>query len=102
MMTWSLTIDCSTKPRTIVGQAESRPVAIDCLIRAARQAITHADTATRPRYLMNIDGKLTALIGTGTTDCEQPDHSAVADLLDRLGASPTPEPSHAASPPEAP
>jgi hypothetical protein len=102
MMTWSLTIDCSMKPRTIVGQAESRPAALDCLTRAARQAITDADTATRPRYLMHIDGKLTALMATGTTDCGQPDHSAVADLLDRLGTSPTPEAGHATAPPEAP
>jgi hypothetical protein len=33
---------------------------------------------------MHIDGKLTALIRTGTTVDGQPDHSAVADLLARL------------------
>jgi hypothetical protein len=101
MMTWSLTIDSPMKPRTIVGQAESLPAALDCLTRAARQAITHADATTRPRYLMHIDGKLTALVSTGTTDCGQPDHNAVADLLDRLGTSPTPEPCDATGAPEA-
>lgn len=83
MTTWTLTTSDSTSERVTIG-ADADPLrARRQLVAAARRQI-HQAAAGTPRYVLQQDDELVAIIQTGYTETGSPDHAGAAEMLNHL------------------
>ncbi|WP_229480631.1 hypothetical protein [Mycolicibacterium mageritense] len=89
MTAWTLTTSDSTSERVTIG-ADADPLrARRQLVAAARRQI-HQAAAGTPRYVLQQDDELVAIIQTGYTETGSPDHAGAAEMLNHLDHSRNP------------
>src|SRR5262245_60591628 len=93
MTTWTLTTTGSRlfSEHTIIGASENTERAREQLFTAAAAMIRHADIDERPRYTLQLDDQLAAIIHTGDDELGRPDHPGTAELLAAI-QHPSPNP----------
>lgn len=83
MTTWTLTTSDDTSERVTIGSTADPLRGRRQLVAAARSQI-HQGAAGTPRYVLQQDDELVAIIQTGYTDTGSPDHAGAAEMLNHL------------------
>lgn len=85
MNTWTVTTSDHAHSRTIIGTSDNPDHARSTQLDVVRHQIASATNEhALPRYTLQQDGELVAIIQTGRNPAGQPDHAGVQDILNRI------------------